>query len=324
MKAIDLCAGAGGLSVGLQRAGFRVWGVEHNPHAVLSYRANVGPCEERDARTFTPDFAADLVAGGVPCQPFSTGGKRAGLSSEDGTLYRDLLRVAVQARARAVLLENVRGLLTWRNDKGQTAIEVVKEEFREYGFQVVCSALLDAADFGVPQHRQRVFLVGFREALDASRFSWPRATHGPGLLPYVTVREALKLEGEYVPGGRLEGKKNWSGERRMHVDRPSTTITSSPSPDFLQLVGEAGLLDRPSTTIQGDPRVSRAGHHDRQQNGAVRMTPEQCAALQGFPPEFVFHGAKQAQHKQIGNAVPPALACAVAREIRRALEHADR
>lgn len=88
---------------------------------------------------------------------------------------------------------------------------------------------------------------------------------------------------------------------------------------LLAAVEAAGLADRPATTVQADPRLAVAGHHERQQRGAVRLTPAQCAALQGFPPGWTFTGSKESQHRQIGNAVPPPLGEAVGRGIFAAL-----
>lgn len=184
--AIDICAGAGGLSLGLLRAGWDVLGVEHDPDAVATHRVNVGPCDEADIRAWSPGGGADLVAGGVPCQSFSQAGQRKGTADPRGQLYLQLLRIAREAGARAVLLENVRGLI-------YRGLDEIRTEFERQGW-LTSWALLDAADYGVPQHRRRLFLLGLRERLP---FAWPAPTHGPGgllgLLPWVTVRQALGL-----------------------------------------------------------------------------------------------------------------------------------
>lgn len=215
MKAIDVCAGAGGLSLGLQRAGWDVLGVEHDADACATHRAQVGPCDHADIRTWHPPGPVDFVAGGVPCQPFSQAGQRLGTADPRGQLYLHLLRIAKEARARVIMLENVRGLI-------HRGLAEVRAEFERQGW-ITTWALLDAANFGVPQHRRRLFLVGFRAPLP---FRFPAPTHGPfgllGLAPWVTVREALGLSGGFA-AGRLPGK-GWQGMRCLDVESPSYTV----------------------------------------------------------------------------------------------------
>jgi DNA-cytosine methyltransferase len=239
VKAIDICAGAGGLSLGLHRAGFDVLGVERDPEAVEVHRRHVGPCELADVTEWHPSGPADLAAGGVPCQPFSAAGKRLGTFDPRGSLFRHLVRVAVEADARAVLLENVLGLWTWRSGE---AFRAIVDCYREAGFEHVVHVVLDAADFGVPQHRRRLFVIGFRERV---RFEWPLPTHGPSLWarrPWVSVREALGLG----PGTRRSGPLPWAkpgsvqGMRMIDVDRPGYAIGAKTQPD---------LLDGPGPTV---------------------------------------------------------------------------
>lgn len=373
--ALDLCAGAGGLSLGLQAAGYDVLGVELDPVAAEWHRAHVGPCVTESIATFHPAGPVDLVAGGVPCQPYSAAGLRGGLDDARGQLFRHLVRIAVEADARAVVLENVVGLLTWGRG---AALRAITEAFEAAGYRTTWT-VLDAADFGVPQHRRRLFVVGLRDG----RIQWPQPTHGPTLTawrPWVSVREALGLGGGVYESGRIPGATGWNGQRMLDVDRPSTTTTSRNNADLLsrpartitssthdetadperpsrrygaalgrpsptvtanfdhQGRGErasqrkgteladalavAGLADRPSTAIQahGSGRVAPAGHHDRQWNGAVRLTAAQCATLQGFP-AWDWSGLTRGDaHRLIGNAVPPALGEAVGRAVRLATE----
>lgn len=355
MKAIDLCAGAGGLSLGLQRAGFDVLGVERERVAGLWHREHVGPCDLADVTAWHPSERVDLVAGGVPCQAFSTAGRRAGMRETVGALfpgalearahlYQHLIRVAVEAHARAVVLENVVGLVQW--DSG-AAIAAIVEAMQSAGFASVEWRILDAADFGVPQHRKRLFVVGLRQGAIA----WPEPTHGPGrATPWVTVRDALGLVGDYE-AGRLDGASGWNGQRRADVDAPSSTIGTRRNPDLLsrpaptittsawhagssfgshreskrplvaltKALAEAGLADRPSTTLQagGGGRIARPGHKvdGDQWKGCVRLTASQCATLQGFPPWDWSRLTSTDAHRLIGNAVPPALGEVVGRAV---------
>ena len=233
MRALDLCAGAGGLSLGLLRAGFDVLGIELDADAIDTHRRCVGPCEKADLRIYHPTEQRDLTAGGVPCQPFSDAGK--GLALDDPRyLVPDFLRIAREAGSSAVLLENVRGLV-----KKPRAFRAVLDLFEAEW--LTTWTVLDAADFGVPQHRDRVFVVGFKDAAARARFRWPNPSHAaPGSLfgaPYRTVREALSLGDAPRSTGRIEGATGWQGQRLIDVDAPGYAIGTR---------NNADLLDRPA------------------------------------------------------------------------------
>lgn len=384
--ALDICAGAGGLSLGFQRAGWTVQGLEFDEAAADTHRRHVGPCEIADVRTYHPSRSYRAAVGGVPCQPFSAAGQ--GLALDDPRyLVPDFLRIAREASAEVVMLENVRGLVT----RHPRAFRVVLDAFEaEY---LTTWTILNAAHYGVPQSRERLFVVGFKSPDARARFRWPAPTHAPpGELfgqPHRTVREALELGRGAFRTGRKEGTAGWQGVRMLDVDAPGFTIGTKGNADLLdrpapcvtateqksamsgkqpmsrrrraserlsealgaldqpapcisaggtesgggaepianmkarqelhEALEAAGLADRPATTVQGDPRIAVAGHHDRQQNGAVRLTPRQCALLQGFPGDWTWTGNKSQQHRAIGNAVPPALAEAMGRALSAAL-----
>lgn len=335
MRAIEICAGAGGLSLGLTRAGFDVLGVENNSDAVATHVEHCGPCELADATTWHPPHDADLVCGGIPCQPFSSAGKRLGLEDERGQLWVHLCRIADEARARALLIENVRGLTTTRDETGTTALRYLLQQLAARGWHTA-HQILDAADYGVPQHRDRVFIVGFRDERALRAFRWPAPTHAPrgnllGLPPYVSVREALGLQGAYRHG-RDEGARGWQGQRSLDVDDVAPTVGGHNNAEKLD------PLDRPTHTIVTDGRPADAKARKRwfaaldaldnhapcvtateHKAGAVRLSVEQLALLQGFPPHWRFHGNKTSQRRQVGNSVPPALGEAVGGSVMRAL-----
>jgi site-specific DNA-cytosine methylase len=247
-RALDLCAGAGGLSLGLQRAGFDVRGVEVDEDACETHRANVGPCEQASIVGWHPPRRVDLVAGGVPCTDHSIAGKRAGTAGSTGALYRELVRIGVEADADALLLENVEGMLTTRDADGWTTVARVEDAMRAAGYEPR-RAVLCAADYGTPQRRYRLIVVAFRDPRALAAFRWPEPTHAehPGLLglkPWVTVREALGLGNGAFRAGRRVGAKGWNGERYLDVDQPSTTVVGShANADLLS------PLDRPAATI---------------------------------------------------------------------------
>lgn len=400
MKALDCCAGAGGLSLGLHRAGFDVLGVELDSDACETHRRNVGPCELASLWDYSPTERYDLVAGGIPCQSHSMAGKRGGTCDPRGQLYVPFLRIARGAGARAVLIENVRGMLTSPSATHGTALLEIVAAIKAAGFEHTTHRVLDAADYGVPQHRHRLFIVGFRNAEDQARFEWPRATHckdGGGLFGaqrWVSVRDALGLgRGQYEHGRLAHAKQNsWQGMRVLDVDAPAPTdggrtadlldqpahtvstggvdtdgaepfanaryrkrlstelsALDQPAPcvtateyksantfgsegaktnprrcgdvlnPLLQELEVARVLDRPATTVDATDRLSASGHHTSNKTGAVRLTVAQLAALQSFPPGFEFVGTKKAQHRQVGNAVPPPLAEAIGRALFAAL-----
>jgi len=307
VKAIDICAGAGGLSLGLQRAGFEVLGVEHDRAAHATHVANVGPCDLADVASWHPRDSVDLVAGGVPCQPFSSQGKRGGMAEGLGPLfpselapraqlYKHLARIGSEACARAVLLENVRGLLAWNDG---AALAAIKSELYDNGFGFTSHAVLDAADFGVPQHRERLFVVAFAYPEHHARFEWPTQSHGPGrAMPHQSVRLALwkwMSAGRYTKGIRRAAY--WQGGRAIDVDAPSYTIGTRNNADWL--VPE---VDGPDPWAQ-----------------ATRLDLEQISILQGFPGDFAWPDGSSDAHRLCGNAVPPSLAMAVGCAVKRAI-----
>jgi DNA (cytosine-5)-methyltransferase 1 len=353
LKAYDLCAGAGGLSLGLQRAGFDVLGIELDDDAIETHRRHVGPCEAADLRTYHPDEQRDLTAGGVPCQPFSAAGLGLGLD-DPRYLVPDFLRIAREAGSLAVMLENVRGLVQRPRDL-RAVLDLFEAEY------LTTWTVLDAADYGVPQHRDRLFVIGFKDPAARARFQWPLPSHAPpgdllGRPPYRTVREALSLPTRPFRAGRVEGASGEQGMRLRVADAPGFAIGTRNNADLLdrpsptisagdfnngngrvrEKMREAlDALDRPAPCVTATEQKSamsgsqpmsrrrRASERLSEALGALdRPAPvsvEQCALLQGFPAGWTWTGNKSSQHRQVGNAVPPALGEAMGRAVRRAL-----
>jgi site-specific DNA-cytosine methylase len=190
------------------------------------------------------------------CQSFSIAGSRKSTCDPRGQLYVPFLRIAQEAGARAVLIENVRGMLSSQSDTHGLAVLEIEAAVIKAGFVHVTRTVLDAVDYGAPQRRQRLFIVGFRDEADRARFSWPHPTHSEnggglfGLKRWVTVREALKLgDGQFASGRTEEAEtKNWfAGGRYMDVDKPAYTVMAKNNPDLIKPV--ANVLDRPSATV---------------------------------------------------------------------------
>ena len=317
---VEVCAGAGGWGIGLHAAGWTGTGIELDSDASETHRRHVGPCLTADITTAPTPHPADAVLGGVPCQSFSTAGDREGLNDPRGQLFRALLRHGAEAGARCVAMENVRGLISCG------ALPVILNAFRAAGFEPV-HALLNACDFGVPQNRVRLFIVGFRDAGDLARFRWPQPTHGApgnlfGLPPWRTVRQALGLEGVREKG--LLPHANPSspmGMRRIDVDTPSPTVRGARGQDLI-----GSRLDRPAPTVKANSwhegiseRASQRSSGALAEELGNRLTVRDCAQLQGFPDAMEFVGDITSQFKQVGNAVPPLLGGAVARAVWTAL-----
>ncbi len=343
MRYVEVCAGAGGLGLGLHRAGWTGTGLELDADACATHRAHVGPCLQCDVTLAHAPHDADLVAGGVPCTTFSTAGNQAGLDDPRGQLFKALLRIAGEANARVVLLENVRGMISLG------ALPVILEAFRREGFEPVYT-LLNAADYGVPQNRVRLFVAGFRDGAALRRFRWPSPTHGApgnllGLAPWVTAREALDLGPAPREVGRVAHARPgcFGGMRQMDPDAPAYAVGCTKR----ELIG--ARLDRPAPTMKHNSghegvgpkrasgllavevvnerlrRLDTAGHHENQgAANAARLTVRDCARLQSFPDDFVFAGNTTSQFRQVGNAVPPGLAEHLGRSIAHALYDHDR
>jgi DNA (cytosine-5)-methyltransferase 1 len=327
---LDVFAGAGGLSIGLEWAGLApVAAIEVVHDAARTYagrhgidviRRDLGSLRDEELRAFRDEVR--VVAGGPPCQPWSTGGRRRGAAdSRDG--FPQFCRTLLAVRPDAFICENVSGL-----ESGAAAgylrelLRVLQDELRYH----VQHRVLDAADFGVPQHRRRLFIVGTRER---GVFDWPQPTHGPltnnrwrtagDVLSVEPIGEPNRSIVTYAKKPQLrpspfDGLMFNGGGRPIDLSAPARTILASaggnktPFYDTLGSVPEYHALLRRG----GEPRSGRVP-------GARRITVAECAALQSFPENMVFAGARSSQYTQVGNAVPPLLAEAVGRSVRAAL-----
>lgn len=327
LPVLDLFCGAGGLSLGLTRSGFApVAAVEIDQYACATYRSlhprtDLLHADIRQVsfRRLRGDVA--VVAGGPPCQPFSTGGLRRGAADpRDG--FPALLQVLDEVRPDGVLIENVSGL-----GRGSTApyLRALLGELADRGFAVAWTTLA-ATDYGVPQRRERVFIVGTRDG----KFDFPSPTHGPGRdhpwLPAGSVLSVGAPFGEPNPSivtyarkpdlrpSPYDGLLFNGGGRPIDLAAPARTILASaggnktPFIDTLRVVPpyHAHLMNG------GEPRSGRVA-------GARRITVAESAALQTFPGEARFAGPRSAQYTLVGNAVPPRLAEAVGRALHDAL-----
>lgn len=333
LTAVELFAGAGGLLLGTSLAGFRhlaaaEW--EHNCCETLRLNQAKGyPLLDPDMRviegdvrdvdwSFLPD-GVDLLAGGPPCQPFSLGGSgRANLDSRD--MFPAYTGVLARLKPRAFICENVKGLTresfhqyyeyillrlqhpsveraegeSWELHAQRLSRAHTSADHESVRYEVV-PTVVDAADYGVPQHRHRVIIVGFRSDVEAS-WAFPQPTHGRGRLPWVTLGEAMvdvpALNNE-ARGGQARA---YPGHTGSELGRPSKTI-------------KAGVHGVPG----GENMV-------RYPDGSLRyLTVREAARVQTFPDGYEFSGAWSEGMRQVGNAVPVELARVVAASVACAL-----
>lgn len=303
---LEICAGAGGQALGIERAGFHHVGlVELDAAACCTLRLNrpqwtvlEGDLRCFDGRRFA---GVDLLAGGVPCPPFSKAGRQLG-AGDERDLFPEAIRLVDECRPRAVMLENVRGLLDAVFDDYRIKVET---QLKKLGYTPGWR-LLNASDFGVSQLRPRVVFVAIRNDV-ATGFTWPE----PRDCSPPTVGELL-LD--------LMKENGWRGAE--HWSRQANSIAPT-------LVGGSKKHGGPDL---GPTRAKRAwaslgvdamGLWDEAPPpefvGMPRLTTRMTARIQGFPDEWRFYGRKTAAYRQIGNAFPPPVAEAVATRIIEAL-----
>lgn len=293
MKVVSLFSGAGGLDLGFIQAGHEIiWANDIDKDAVQTYRANIDSCilcqdiKEIDASTIPH---SDLVIGGFPCQGFSLANLQRNISDERNALYKFFLKVVASTKPRFFLAENVKGILSLDNGN---AIKQILSDFEAAGY-IVQMRLINMADYGVPQTRQRVIIVGQRKNISKDFiFCFPTPTNNKdgkeGLPHWVSIKEAIErfpdpdtsntvLNHEYSHY-KVE-YRNFTAHRKTNPDKPSPTILARGN-------GKGGVCAIP--------------HY----NGKRRLTVRESAAIQTFPDSFQFFGSRTSCYRQIGNAVP--------------------
>jgi DNA (cytosine-5)-methyltransferase 1 len=312
LTSIEICAGAGGQAVGLEQAGFAHTAlVEVDRHACATLRANrpywntiEDSVTEWNATRYRG--RVDLLAGGVPCPPFSRAGKQLG-ALDDRDLFPEALRLIRQAQPRAVLLENVRGLLDDRFADYRAALE---QQLMEDDY-VPSWRLVHASDFGVPQLRPRSVMVALK-ADAAPFFRWPRAARHRT----PTVGEALR---DLMASGGWEGADDWSAQAAKIAPTLVGGSTKHGGPDLGPTRARAEWA---KLGVNGKRVVDAPPQ--RGFRGRPALTVEMAARLQGFPAEWRFMGRRTHAYRQVGNAFPPPVARAVGTRIAAALRESAR
>ena len=330
-RSIELFAGAGGLALGLEKAGFEVALLnEVDKQAGETLKVNrpnwnvaVGDIAKLNFSHFKGNI--DVLSGGFPCQAFSYAGNKQGFGDTRGTLFFEFARAIEEVQPRIFLGENVRGLLN--HDKGRT-LETIKKRIKDIGYTLVTPKVLKAIYFKVPQKRERLFLVGIRNDIfkklkrsikSDSVFHWPS--------PYervLTLKDALKAGELYLTDvPKSQGQKYPQRKKEILRKVPQggywKDLSESVQKEYMQKSyflggGKTGMARRlswlePSLTLTCSPaqkQTERCHPEDTRP-----LTVREYARIQTFPDDWLFSGSVSSQYKQIGNAVPMNLAFSV-------------
>lgn len=311
MRSIEICAGAGGQALGLEQAGFEhVVLVEIDHAACATLRANRPEWNvyEGDAHEFKAEGYRniDLVAGGVPCPPFSVAGKQLG-SEDERDMFPEALRIVRECNPKAVMLENVRGLF---DPKFSGYREHIKNQLESMGYTCFWE-LVQANHHGVPQLRPRTILVALKQRY-AKFFTWPLGV----VAPPPTVGQALYQE---MASNGWEGAKEWA-ERANDI--APTIVGGSKKHGGADLGPTRSKLAWSKLGINGhglDEMPPSKGF-----TGVPKLTVKMAGLIQGFPPEWVFVGKKTPAYRQVGNAFPPPVAKAIGTAINKAILQGDK
>ena len=315
---IDLFAGIGGFRMAMQNLGGKcVFSSEWDAQAQKTYLLNYGEVPFGDitketTKAFIPDDF-DILCAGFPCQAFSLAGKRLGFEETRGTLFFDVAEIIRRKRPKAFFLENVKGLLI--HDKGKTIQTILKVLREDLDYYVPDPQIVNAMNFGVPQHRERVYIVGFRKDQNVNEFTYPAPTDKTKTFADIkeehTVSAKYYLSTQYVKTlvahkERHAAKGNGFGYEIIPDDGVANAIVVGGMGRERNLVIDTRLEDfTPVTNIKGE--VNR--------DGLRRMTPREWARLQGFPDNFIIGVADASAYKQFGNSVAVPAIQATAEEI---------
>ena len=308
---LEICAGAGGQALGLEIAGFdHIAAIDIDADACATLRLNRPSwdvIEDDVANVSGYQYQGlDLLAGGVPCPPFSIAGKQLG-PDDERDVFPQALRLAREARPKAVLLENVRGFASTRFDRYRSEIFLTLSEL---GYE--CSwRVLNASDFGVPQLRPRFLLVALQRPY-AAHFYWP----GPGMPP-LTVGNAI---------GDLMASRGWPGAHAWSKSANGiapTIVGGSKRHGGPDLGPTRARAEWRKLGVNGKSIAEEPPGPDFPEHGLPRLTVRMVARLQGFPGDWEFSGSKTPAYKQVGNAFPPPVAMAVGERIAIALSRSS-
>lgn len=305
-KFIDLFAGIGGFRIAMQELGGKcIFTSEWDEQAKKTYKANFGEVPfgditKEETKKFIPD-GFDVLCAGFPCQAFSIAGKRGGFEDTRGTLFFDVAEIIKRKKPKAIFLENVKGL---RNHNGGRTLETILNVLRnDLEYFVPEPQIINAKDFGVPQNRERIYIVGFRKDLNIDKFEYPKPLNKS--VSFKNIKEEKTVSVKYYLSEtylntlinhkkRHESKGNGFGYEIIPDTGIANAVVCGGMGRERNLVYDDRLKDfTPVTHIKGE--VNR--------EGIRKMTPREWARLQGFPDNFLIPVADASAYKQFGNSV---------------------
>ncbi|EKT3957421.1 DNA cytosine methyltransferase [Flavobacterium psychrophilum] len=322
-KFVDLFAGIGGFRMAMQNLGGKcVFTSEWDKQAQKTYRANYGEVPfgditKQQIKDYIPS-EFDLLCAGFPCQAFSIAGKRGGFDDTRGTLFFDVAEIIKKHKPKAIFLENVKGLRS--HDKGKTLETILNVLRNDLGYYVPEPQVVNAKNFGVPQNRERIYIVGFRQDLNISSFEYPEPLENNPT--FESVKEKLVpptkyyLSTQYVQTlinhkARHASKGNGFGYAIIPDNGIANAIVVGGMGRERNLVLDHRITDyTPTTHIKGT--VNR--------EGIRKMTPREWARLQGFPDDYIIPVADASAYKQFGNSVAVPAIQATANKILKLIE----
>lgn len=306
-KFIDLFAGIGGFRMAFQNLGGEcVFSSEWDEQAKCTYYENYGDVpfgditKESTKNKIPNDF--DILCAGFPCQAFSLAGKRRGFAETRGTLFFDVAEILRRHQPKAIFLENVKGLAI--HDKGKT-LETILNTLDEVGYVVPDPKIVNAMYFGVPQHRERIYIVGFRKDLGIKKEDFEYPEQKDVLKHFIDIREETPVPAKYYLSttyvqtlinhkARHEAKGNGFGYEIIPDDGVANAIVVGGMGRERNLVIDKRQTNlTPTTHIKGEVNTE----------GIRKMTPREWARLQGYPDNFIIPVADASAYKQFGNSV---------------------
>lgn len=313
---VDLFAGIGGVRLAFQSLGGKcVFSSEWDKYAQVTYELNFGEVPFGDITKIEvesiPDH--DILTAGFPCQAFSIAGKRGGFEDTRGTLFFNVAKIIKIKKPKAFFLENVKGLIN--HDKGRTFNTILNTLRYDLGYHVPEPQIMNAKNFGVPQNRERIFIVGFKDKSNADIFTYPKPCGNKMVVKDILEKNPVSvkyyLSTQYMETlirhkQRHEEKGHGFGYEILQPESIANAIVVGGMGRERNLIRDYRLQDyTPVTSIKGE--VNR--------EGIRRLTPRECARLQGFPDEFVIKVSDVQAYKQFGNSVAVPAVQSTANEI---------
>jgi DNA (cytosine-5)-methyltransferase 1 len=321
-KFIDLFAGIGGFRLALQKLGGKcVFTSEWDKYSKQTYEANFGEVPFGDiTKDSTKDFIPkgfDVLCAGFPCQAFSIAGKRGGFEDTRGTLFFDVAEIIKKRKPKAIFLENVKGLRN--HDKGKTLATILHTLREDLGYYVPEPKIINAKNFGVPQNRERIFIVGFRKDLGITEFEYPNTLDTRPELNDILEKEEVSVK-YYLSKRYLQTLKEHKARHASKGNGFGYEIISEKGTANAVVCGGMGrernlIIDDKLTNFS--PVTKIKGEVNRE--GVRKLTPREWARLQGFPNEFNIVVSDAQAYKQFGNSVAVPAIQATANQIIKVL-----